>query len=206
MRNLQSNDALLKQIAERTGGRVLKPFDVASADLFTRDGLAVTDSPQSIWDLLVPWLLALIIIDVAVRRIAWDWPATKRMAAGRGGLCPSVHDDLPQGRNRRRMLDSLKRVREEVAEQKFKARAGIQVESGSARTASDARSTREIRRRRGVEGDITAVVGGAVDKPIPSAPRNIEPKGAVGLGEHTGGLLEAKRRAQQKIKQQQEQN
>ena len=46
-----------KQIAERTGGRWLKPFDVASADLFTRDGLTVTDSPQSIWDLLVPWLL-----------------------------------------------------------------------------------------------------------------------------------------------------
>ena len=51
-----------------------------------------------------------------------------------------------------------------------------------------------------------AVVGGAVDKPIPSAPRNVQPKGAVGLGDHTGGLLEAKRRAQQKIKQQQEQN
>src|SRR5579872_2559105 len=68
MRNLQSNDALLKQIAERTGGRVLKPFDTASADLFSRDGLTVTDSPQSIWDLLVPWLLGLIILDVAVRR------------------------------------------------------------------------------------------------------------------------------------------
>ena len=67
-------------LGERTGGRVLKPFDESSADLFTRDGLAVTDSPQSIWDLLVPWLLALIILDVSVRRIAWDWPAIQRMA------------------------------------------------------------------------------------------------------------------------------
>ena len=97
MRNLQSNDALLKQIADRTGGRFLKPFDVASADLFARDGLTVTDSPQSIWDLLVPWLLALIIVDVAVRRIAWDWPATKKMAIAVGGLRAVVHDDLSQG-------------------------------------------------------------------------------------------------------------
>ena len=56
----------------------------------------------------------------------------------------------------------------------------------------------------GVDGELASVVGGAVDKPIPSAPKRIDPKGAVGFGEHTGGLLEAKRRAQQKIKQQQE--
>lgn len=122
MRNLQSNDALLQQIADRTGGRFLKPFDVASADLFSRDGLTVTDSPQSIWDLLVPWLLALIIVDVAIRRIAWDWPATKKMALAVGNYVQSFtmtyrKVESPQ------MLDSLKRVREEVAEQKFKGTA-----------------------------------------------------------------------------------
>ncbi len=194
MRDLQSNDALLSQIAERTGGRALKPFDVSSADLFTRDGLAVTDSPQSIWDLLVPWLLALIIVDVAVRRIAWDWPAIRRMA-----LAAAEHVRQFTMTYRKvetpRTLDSLKRVRDEVAEQKFKGAAEIRTRPEPS-TKFDAGA--------GVEGDITAVVGGAVDKPIPSAPKKIEPKGAVGLGEHTGGLLEAKRRAQQKIKQQQE--
>ena len=203
MRNLQSNDALLRQIAERTGGRVLKPFDVSSADLFSRDGLTVTDSPQSIWDLMVPWLLALIIIDVAVRRIAWDWPATKRMAMAVANYVQSFtmtyrKVESPQ------MLDSLKRVREEVAEQKFK---GTTEPVGAARPPAisarpDPRAKFEA--GAGVEGELSSVVGGAVDKPVPKGAARGEPKGAVGLGEHTGGLLEAKRRAQQKIKQQQE--
>ena len=33
-------------------------------------------------------------------------------------------------------------------------------------------------RPRGVEGDISKVVGGATDKPIPPPPKKIEPKGA----------------------------
>jgi uncharacterized membrane protein len=205
MRDLQSNDALLSQIAERTGGRVLKPFDVSSADLFTRDGLAVTDSPQSIWDLLVPWLLALIIVDVAVRRIAWDWPAIRRMA-----LAAAEHVRQFTMTYRKvetpRLLDSLKRVREEVAEQKFKGAAEIRSRPGPMSLPPLPDPSAKFDAGAGVEGDITAVVGGAVDKPIPSAPKKIEPKGAVGLGEHTGGLFEAKRRAQQKIKQQQEQS
>ncbi|HEX4056182.1 MAG TPA: hypothetical protein VHX86_18130 [Tepidisphaeraceae bacterium] len=204
MRDLQSNDALLKQIADRTGGRLLKPFDVSSADLFTRDGLTITDSPQSIWDLLVPWLLALIILDVAVRRIAWDWPAIKRMALAvadyvRQFTITYRRVESPQ------MLDSLKRVREEVVEQKFKSAADIQGAPGPASMQARPDPRAKFEAGAGVAGDITAIVGGAVDKPIPAAQKNVEPKGAVGLGEHTGGLLEAKRRAQQKIKQKQEQ-
>jgi uncharacterized membrane protein len=201
MRNLQSNDALLKQIADRTGGKWLTPFDVSSADLFSRDGLTVTDSPQSIWDLLVPWLLALIIVDVAVRRIAWDWASTKKMALAAADYVRSFTVTYRKVESPE-MLTSLKRVREEVTEQKFKAEqdrlrvpisAGARPNAGAKFEAGD-----------GVEGELSSIVGGAVEKPIPSAPKRVEPKGAVGLGEHTGGLLEAKRRAQQKIKQQQE--
>ena len=53
-----------------------------------------------------------------------------------------------------------------------------------------------------VEGDISKVVGGATDKPIPKAPKKIEPKGAPGAA--SGGmssLMEAKRRARQQIEQ-----
>jgi hypothetical protein len=169
--------------------------------LFTRDGLEITDSPQSIWDLLVPWLLGLIIIDVAVRRIAWDWPATKRMAMGVADYVRSYTQsyrkvETPQ------TLDSLRRVREEVAEQKFKGAAepvGAGARAAATQSRPDPRAKFDA--GAGVEGDLTAVVGGAVDKPVPSGPARGEPKGAVGLGEHTGGLLEAKRRAQQKIRQ-----
>jgi uncharacterized membrane protein len=203
LRDLQSNDALLSEIAQRTGGRELTPFDVASADLFSRDGLTVTDSPQSIWDRLVPFLLALIILDVAVRRIAWDWPATRRMALA---MAEHVRQFTITYRKVQspQMLASLKRVREEVAEQKFKPAAEIR--PGPAPISLEARPdpSAKFQAGEGVEGDIAALVGGAVDKPIPSAPKKIEPKGAVGLGEHTGGLLQAKRRAQQKIKEKEE--
>jgi uncharacterized membrane protein len=202
MRDLQSNDALLKEIADRTGGRYLQPFDVASADLFSRDNLQVTDSPQSIWDLLVPPLLALLILDVAVRRIAWDWPATKRIALAAADYVRQFtmtyrKVESPQ------TLDSLRRVRGELAEQKLKTGSDAPPAIPSpAQFRPDPRAKFEA--GAGVSGDITTLVGGAVEKPIPSAPKNLTPKGAVGLGEHTGGLLEAKRRAQQKIKQKQE--
>ena len=152
---------------------------------------------------MVPWLLALIIVDVAIRRIAWDWPATKKMALAVANYVQSFtmtyrKVESPQ------MLDSLKRVREEVAEQKFK---GTAEPAGAGRpvimqSRPDPRAKFEA--GPGVDGELTSVVGGATDKPVPTGAAKSEPKGAVGLGEHVGGLLEAKRRAQQKIRQKQD--
>jgi len=50
---------------------------------------------------------------------------------------------------------------------------------------------------KGVEGDITSIVGGATDKPAPAASHKIESKG---LGGYTSSLLDAKRRAQDEIR------
>ena len=58
LRELKSNDSLLAQVADRTGGRVLPPFDPAAANLFTREGLYENASPLPIWDILIPILLA----------------------------------------------------------------------------------------------------------------------------------------------------
>jgi Ca-activated chloride channel homolog len=192
-RNLQSNDALLKQIPERTGGRLLPPFDSASADLFTRDGLEVTTSPRAIWDLLLPYLLALILVDVAVRRIAWNWVTTKRMATTAADYVRQFTGTVRRVENRQ-MLASLKRVRGEVAQQQFKPATNKPVTTGEALPDPSAK----FEARGGIAGDITAVVGGAVDKPLPAARKLDIDAGAA--GQHTSGLLEAKRRAQRKIK------
>ncbi len=100
------------------------------------------------------------------------------------------------------MLETLKRVREEVAEQKFKVQ---EPEPGTARAATMVQArpnpTAKFEAGGGVEGDLTSVVGGAVDKPVPAGSKETQPKGAVGLAEYTGGLMQAKRRAQQKIRQ-----
>jgi uncharacterized membrane protein len=203
LRDLQSNDLLLKQIAERTGGRLLTPFDPGAADLFTRAGLELSEAPQPIWDLLLPVLVLLILIDVAVRRIAWDWASTQRMAAAAANYVRQFTVTTRAVENPQTM-DNLKRVREEIAEQKFKPAPPPVPVGAAASTEGRPNASAKFVAAVGVEGDISTVVGGATDKPIPSAPKKVEPKGGVGLGEHTGGLLAAKRRAQQKIKEQEQ--
>src|SRR5205085_6557708 len=71
LRDLKSNEAILDQIARDTGGRMLTPWDPQNADLFTRENVVITASPMPVWDRLIPVLLALILVDVATRRIAW---------------------------------------------------------------------------------------------------------------------------------------
>ncbi len=76
-RELASNDLLMEEIATRTRGRVLGTFDMQGADLFSRENLERRAAPLPIWDILLPLLLALVLVDVAIRRIAWDWQSTK---------------------------------------------------------------------------------------------------------------------------------
>ena len=201
-RTLRSNDRLLHEIAARTNGKVLTPFDPAGGDIFRREGLTVTSSPMPIWDLLLPVLLGLIIVDVATRRIAWDWPATRRVLV-------MAADRVREFTTLRRVesaqtLDALKRVREEVAETKFKPGEAPPSAPPPPSARPDPRA--RFAAGKGVEGDITGVVGGATAKPVPPPPKKIEPKGApaAGPGGHTGSLLEAKRRAQQAIKKKEE--
>jgi uncharacterized membrane protein len=187
MRDLQSNDGVLKDIAERTGGRVLPAFDVAGADLFNRAGLSPEITPLPIWDSLVGVLIALILMDVAARRIAWDREALKRYAVTAAGTVRSF--TTTRKIETRVSVDALKRIREEAAA------TAVPVVSANPAARPDPKARFEA--KGGVEGDISKIVGGATDKPIPSAPRKIEPKGAVG---GMGSLMAAKRRAQEQIK------
>ncbi len=202
LRELKSNEAALRQVADKTGGRILDPFKVATANLFTREGLVRTASPLPIWDILIPILLSLIIVDVAIRRIAWDWNATKKFAFATADKVRGF--TVIRKVETRDTLDAFKRVKEEVAQSQFK----VDEESIKPPLTSpepvvarpDPKAKFEAKSK--VEGDITQLVGGATDKPVPPPPKKIEPKGAPrGIGEHTSSLLEAKRRAQQKIRE-----
>ena len=192
MRELKSNDMVMEEIAKRTGGRVLPPFDPGAAELFNRKGLVVGSSPLPVWDILIPILLGLVLMDVACRRIAWDWNSTKKLAAAMAGKVRQF--TLTRKVETAKTLDALKKVREEVAETRFKQDSPVD----TANLMPDRSAKFEA--KGGVEGDITHVVGGATNKPIPSAPKKAEPKGATGSGAHMGSLLEAKRRAQAKIR------
>lgn len=206
MRDLKSNEARLREIATRTGGRYIEPWTTEGIALFTREGLRQTASPLPVWDILIPILLGLILLDVAIRRIAWDWNSTKKLAAAAATQVRSY--TTTRKVETRQTLDALRRVREDVQENKFRTGDGApQTTTAGAATSVGATSRPDPKAKfaptgKGIEGDISKVVGGASDKPIPSAPKKAEPKGLqTGPGGHMGGLMEAKRRAQQAIKQ-----
>ena len=72
LRDLKSNESLLRQVADRTGGKYLPPFDPTEERIYfaCRGSSWHPASPLPIWDILIPLLLAALIMDVAIRRIA----------------------------------------------------------------------------------------------------------------------------------------
>jgi uncharacterized membrane protein len=205
LRDLHSNEAAIRKIADATGGRVLEPFDLQSASLFSREGLLPTASPLPIWDVLLPILLGLILVDVATRRIAWDWLATKKAAASAVVFVRSF--TTTRRIETRASLDALRKVRDEAAEGRARD-AAEPVAGAAAETLVDrVDRTRKFQadQDQAVEGDISKVVGGATDKPVPSAapkgvPKGLQPE-TQESGGHTSSLLEAKRRARQQMQQ-----
>jgi hypothetical protein len=206
LRDLKSNEARLREIAERTGGRFIdQPFDVASAQLFRRDGLWRTASPLPIWDWLVPFLLGLIIVDVAVRRIAWDWASTKRLAASAAAYVRSY--TTTRKVETRSTVDALAGVKAKAVDPRATP-GGDGGAPAAARPPAVPRPNPKMKfeakgdAARAAEGDISQVVGGATNKPVPPPPKVVQPKGMPGgAGEHLGGLMAAKRRAQQQIRE-----
>ena len=103
-----------------------------------------------------------------------------------------------------RTLDSLKKVRTEVTEQRAaEAAAGKPV--GAPAVVPDPK--RKFEAAEAVEGDITKVVGGATNQPV-SGTRKPQQSGAGGAagGDTTNSLFAAKRRAQQQIKQKEQED
>ncbi|HED52772.1 MAG TPA: VWA domain-containing protein, partial [Phycisphaerales bacterium] len=70
-RALEDNAGLLRQIAERTGGRVLSE-DAAQANLWLRDGLEKPVSRQPIYLAVMLAAVAMFLVDVAIRRVRID--------------------------------------------------------------------------------------------------------------------------------------
>ncbi len=71
-RAMKHNRALLENLAQLTGGRVLMPGDPALVTMFEHEGLELPMSPQLMWDLLTIIAAALFILDVAARRLTID--------------------------------------------------------------------------------------------------------------------------------------
>jgi Mg-chelatase subunit ChlD len=80
-RRLTSNAELLRQIAEATGGRVYDLAHPEAANLFDRTNLKPAHSRQPLFQLLAIISIALLLLDVATRRIAWDRLITREFGS-----------------------------------------------------------------------------------------------------------------------------
>lgn len=194
MRTLNSDENQIALVAQRTGGRVLQPWDVADSGFFSRQGVMPGRSPLPVWDLLLLATLVMFLLDVACRRIAWDYASIRRaMLTARQRVSSLTHTSKVDSRQ---SVDALKRIREESAMRQ-------QTESTSAAKAPQVQrpdAAAKFEAKETVEGDITSVLGGATDKPIPKAPEKPQPKGmTAGDGDGMSGLMEAKRRARKKM-------
>ncbi|MGA1399988.1 MAG: VWA domain-containing protein, partial [Phycisphaerales bacterium] len=68
----RDDEARLREIAEKTGGRVLAIGDPRVTELFLRELITVPIAPKRAWDLLVLVALGLFLLDVAVRRLGLE--------------------------------------------------------------------------------------------------------------------------------------
>ncbi len=74
-RRLRSSPELLAELARRTGGRVLTMDQLGAMDartLFARDRVEPKLARTPLWPWLLPLAVALLLVDVALRRIAWE--------------------------------------------------------------------------------------------------------------------------------------
>lgn len=67
-----SNVGVLQAIADTTGGRLMTIDDPLDADLWNRDGIEPSRAAQPLAPILLAIAVAIMLLDVATRRIAWD--------------------------------------------------------------------------------------------------------------------------------------
>lgn len=76
---LTANPAALERLRERTGGRRLDINAPRDANLFDRFGIPPTIADAPIWRALMIAAFAVLLLDIATRRVAWDRLASREV-------------------------------------------------------------------------------------------------------------------------------
>jgi Ca-activated chloride channel homolog len=207
-RRLQSNIGLLRQIAERTGGRVLDLAAPRTANLFDRSGVVPSEARTPIWRSLLLWTLFVLLLDVGTRRIAWDRYISGEFGGGLRKVAAEAVKDRGQqaartlSRLRRPMAVAAARTAPPAAAPKLGDKDAEQVAERQAAERHKARlesirATREKLRAQPTAPDTGGPVkpSRAAEGPKPAAARPAEPPPEQG----PAGLLAAKRRAQERF-------
>lgn len=178
-RVLAGNRALLEQVAARTGGRVIEmSTPVASVDAYLRAGAMTPLMSRGLWDLLAMAAAVLFLLDVAFRRVVFDWNGIG--AAAREGLASRAGTaGTPP------MLAALGRVRRGA-----RPAAAVRDDGGpSGPTGQGSASVSRVERAAPVVSPVVSPVVAPADAALGEA------KGSDGDESTAARLLRAKRRA-----------
>ena len=190
-RQLETNTALLSELADRTGGRVLDQAEAPAT--FDTANLRPAEARRPIWEFLVRWMLLLFLIDVAVRRIAINPVETARRV--RRFIAEMAGRRQPAEASAA-VLTSLKgarqQMRDEMQPERQAADAGPAPDR-SARyepTAPDSTSSDEL--SKALDG------ASELDRPVVARPTKKKPQ--TSEADFTSRLLQAKKRAREQMK------
>ncbi len=180
-RALEDNAALLRQIAERTGGRVLAA-DPQQADLWSRAGLTFPVAREPAFLAAIVLTLLAFLIDVAVRRVRLDIAMFRRVAARAFGRSTAAAGESLESlkRAQARAQSRMKQADAKEAMQKAREASAIKFEADATQTTTEV----EL-------GDTPAAV---IEKPKPKA-ETPTPDEDAGLSR----LMKAKKRAQDEM-------
>lgn len=174
-RDLASNDEWLASLAKISGSQV-RPLDAdRPPSLFDRSSIPPHRSRTPLWPVLLAWIPALFLFDVAVRRIAWDrWFIDRKDAAQAAPRASLAKLKIP-----------------EAATETDSAYQGVQLSSDDAsRLAAAARDRRRAER----------MAASPIASPPPASTLPAEGDPAPQGGD---SLLAAKRRARERFEENQ---
>jgi len=205
-KDISANDALLREIADQTEGRVLT-LETDAKTVFAHN-LPPTISRTPIWDTLLKLAAFLFLFDVAVRRVAID--PLKALATARSYVA-SLAGRFGAGRQAEAVLGELKTAREKVRADRTKegdaatllaAKEAARREAEQATGGPAAASKFEAEPGAGKPAkDLVEALGGPGEAKPP--PPTATPTKAAPQESTTSRLLKAKKRA--KDQQQDEQ-
>lgn len=194
-RTLADNAPLLKQVAERTGGRVIGD-DPKAANLWDRTGLTMPADARPIWMLVAMIALGAFLMDVAVRRVRIDpalIAASVRKAFGMGAETANQQmGSLKEARGRAKQ--SIAGVAGQAREDAARAIRTAPTESAAAKFEATEAELKSAKKNEGIAAAGAPIV--VEKKGDPSKPDAAEgPSQAEGLSR----LKKARERAQEKF-------
>ncbi len=180
-RDVRNNAALLKDLAEKTGGRVLSSSASEVLNLFDHEKLEVPKSPKEIWDLLAMIAAGLFVLDVAARRLSLDTKWLAALAGRAVGKRADASTDTVAAWKRAKGQAAHRVVEKKPVHDPADAKARFEATEQDAKKAIDVGAELHEGMRAAPQSDLR--------KPKAASPPPQEE------GDYTSRLLAAKRRA-----------